>query len=565
MNDNQKSRTGEEPGSALSQAKVLRMMMILRVIIVTALLGSALYVQIFFGLTSDSLYFIIGITYLLTVFYSVLAIPFHSSRLFAFIQLLMDVVLASLLVLVTGAVDSAFVILYYVLVVSAAVTLGRFYSFSLATVAGILFISLGLAANSGLFDLSFLYPYSRPALNSLLYYLAVHVFALQLLAALSGYLAGMLQHTAARLRQRTADLESLRVLYENIVRSISGGIITTELEGKIIFINPAARELLQTPDYEVIGRNIRELLHYIPNGPDPILSEEGWSREMTLLQGGGQQISVGVSRTLLTGTDSGQVGKLYVIQDLREIKALQAQLRMKDKMATAGEMGAAIAHEIRNPLGAISGSAQMIRKAPDLPDDQRFLMDIIVRESQRLSKILNDFLTFARQPEYSPADVDLLNVARETVALLGNSQEVTAAHQIELTANGLESLVARVDSNMVRQMIYNLAANGVKAMAGGGKLIIALWREGAYALLEVKDSGIGISADRLERLFQPFFSYTPGGIGLGMAIVYRIVQEHGGSIMVKSLPGKGTSITVALPLSGGNPDNFSVNVEATEP
>ena len=557
--------TGDGDGPAKDFAGTLRLILILRVVIVTALLGSALYVQIFFGLTSDSLYFIIGLTYLLTVFYAVLAIPFRANRIFAFVQLLLDVALVSLLVLVTGGVDSSFIILYYLLVVSAAIVLGRISSFAIATVSALLLACVVMIANGGFIDLQILYPFARPAMNTLLYTLALHAFALELLAALSGYLSGMLQTTAARLRVRTADLARLRVLNESIVRSNPSGIITTDMDGKITFANPAALGLLEQPLEEISGRDVRELLHYNPAAPEPMLSDEGWDREMLLAHSDGENIDVGVSRTLLIDADGMLVGKLYTIDDLREIKALQARLRLQDRMAAAGELSAAIAHEIRNPLGSISGSAQMIRKAPELSEDQLYYMDIIIRESQRLSLILNDFLAFTRAPVCSPVEIDILRIARETVDLLANSTEVTGDHQIELQYGGLGELVARVDANMLRQLIYNLASNGVRAMPDGGKLLLTLSREGDNAVLKFSDEGHGIQPERLQKLFQPFDSGSRGGVGLGMAIVYRIVQEHGGSIVIRSKPEAGTSVTVALPGSGGDPSGFSVRVETAEP
>ena len=554
---------GDAPAEQL--ASTLRLMLVLRVVIVTALLGSALYVQLFFGLTSDSLYFIIGLTYLLTLFYAVLALPFRASRVFAFIQLQLDVALVTLLVLVTGAVDSAFIILYYLVVVAAAIIIGRVASIVLAATSAALFAGAVSLANGGLLDLSILYPYSSPQLNTLLYTVGLHCFALALLGALSGALAGMLQATTARLRQRTADLDRLRVLNESIVRSIPTGLITTDLEGRIIFANPAARGMIKSEGEEILDLDVRTILFYNPAAPEPILGEEGWTREMLLLRSEGDQIDVSVSRSLLTGADGKLVGKLYAIQDLREVKALQARLRLSDRMAAAGELSAAIAHEIRNPLGAISGSAQMIRKAPNLPEDQLYFMDIIVRESQRVSNILNDFLKFTREPEFTPEKVDLVTVARETVDLLANSEQVSPDHSIELDAGGAEELVARADANMLRQMIYNLASNGVRAMPDGGILKIELHEREGNAVLSVADSGVGIPADKLPKLFQPFAMHSQGGVGLGLAIVYRIVQQHGGRIELRTLEGSGTRVTVALPSGGGNPADFSVLVEQAEP
>jgi two-component system sensor histidine kinase PilS (NtrC family) len=548
----------------IEQARLLRTMMILRVIIVTALLGSALFVQLFYGRTSDALYFIIGLTYLLTVFYAVLAIPFKASRAYAFVQLLIDVALVSLLVLATGAMDSYFITLYYLLVAAGAVALGRVHSFALAIVAAGELATVLLVANTGIVDLSILYLYQIPSLPTILYTIGLHTFAMLLLAALSGYLAGMLQKTAARLRQRTADLSQLRMLHENIVRSISAGIITTDFEGNITFANPAAEPLLQVTRSDMLGLEIRSLLHYNPSAPGPIIIDDSWSREMLLLRGS-EMIDVLVSRTLLIGQDNYLEGKLYVIQDLRELKALQEQLRIRDRLAAAGKMSAAIAHEIRNPLGAISGSAQMISKAEGLSEDLHYYLDIIVRESDRVSSTLNNFLAFARQPVFSPIKIDIVPVVRETVSLFAHSPDVRPDHKIDFIVDGIEKLDAVVDPNMLRQLVYNLIINGVRAMPNGGRLKVELSRDGENAILFIADSGIGIKPENLQNIFHPFTSFSKEGVGLGMAIVYRITQEHGGSVIVKSLEGRGTSVTVRLPLERGSSSEFSAKAIAAEP
>ncbi len=555
------------------RGKALRVMMTMRVVVVTTLLGSALFVQLFYELANDTLYFLIGLTYLLTVFYAVLVRPLRDSRAFVFAQLLIDMLLVSLLVMATGAAESAFIILYYPVVVTAAVALGRGTSFALASVGGAMLAAVVLAANSGLIDLGVIYPYSLLPLNSLLYTIGLHLFALAMLAALSGYLASMLQHTAVRLSQRTVDLQRLRVLNQSIVQSITSGIVTTDLEGRVTFANPAALRLFEVPAERVLSSDIRRWIDYNPSAPEPIFGDETWSREMLLRRGGderegdegAERIDVGVTRALLMGPGGDPIGKLYLIADLRAQKALRAQLSIGDRLTAAGELSAAIAHEIRNPLGAISGSAQMIQKASDLPEDLLAFLDIIVRESERLSATLNEFLAFARPPVFSPVRIDLVAVVRETVALLSHSTGVTPAHRISFSADGLDELVTRVDPNMMRQLIYNLATNAVRAMPEGGMLRIKLRREDGEAVLTVSDNGVGIAADELQQLFQPLTSRSHGGIGLGMAIVYRIVQEHGGKITVRSAPGVGTSVTTALPIEGAEQPGISVRLLTAEP
>lgn len=543
----------------------LRTILVFRVVIVTALLGSALYVQVFFGTTNDSLYFIIGLTYLVTLFYAILATPLKRNKLFIVVQLLIDELLVSILVLVTGAIDSSFVILYYLPVITAAVTVGRYYSYTIAGISSIIFAVICLSANGGLVDLSFIYSYSQPETNTLVYTIFLHLSALVFLASISGYLANLLHSTAATLRERTVDLKHLQILNQSIIQSITSGIITTDMSGNVRFANPEAKKLLALDDKDIAGKHIYNFLAFDANAPQAIVSGEQWSREMLLQSADGSAIEVNVRRNYLLGEETDPTGKLYLIQDMRELRELRNRLRVRDRLATAGEMSAAIAHEIRNPLGAISGSAQIMRKSPDLDGEQKYLMDIIVKESERLSSTLNEFLTFTKQPNYSPNEIDLLPVVKETVGFISNSPQVRADHKIHLHCDELRSLKGMVDPNMFKQLIYNLTLNGIKAMPDGGDLDVYLSRVGEKARLQVKDNGVGVTPEHMDRIFQPFTSGSVKGIGLGLAIVYKIVQEHGGQIKVRSMLGMGTSMIIYLPLIKVNRSEFNVTVEKAEP
>lgn len=543
----------------------LRAMLIIRVLIVTALLGSAVYVRIFYNVAAESFYFIIGSTFVLTLFYALLVQPLRHSRLFIFVQLLIDQFLITTLVLVTGAVESAFVILYYLPVLVAAMILGRFSSLLNAAIAAICFSLAAITANTGLVDLLFLFPFSRVPTSTLLYTLVLHSSALGIVALISGNLAQVLQRTATSLRIQTRDLMQLQLINDTIVKNIGIGIFTTDMESNIRFANPAARQILQRGEEKIVGKSIYDFLEFNPDAPEAILSEEKWTREMLALLPEGKKIDVSVSRSYLVDDRAEQDGKLYIMQDLQEIKSLRKLLIMKDRLATAGEMSAAMAHEIRNPLGAISGSAQMISKSDDLTDDQRNLMEIIIRESQRLNKTLNEYLTFARDPNFSPNQVDLVVPVKETLALIRNSPQITRAHQITLEVEADGGLSVHADPAMVKQLVYNVVLNGIRAMPEGGHLKVRLSRAKETVEISIRDEGVGVPADQLETMFQPFASRAEGGVGLGLAIVFRIVREHGGRIAVRSEPGKGTIFKVLLPAGAHDKIAFGVEVQAGDP
>ena len=230
------------------------------------------------------------------------------------------------------------------------------------------------------------------------------------------------------------------------------------------------------------------------------------------------------------------------------MKKLEAQLRLKDRMAAVGELSAGIAHEIRNPLAAIAGSVQVLKSSGSLSTQEQRLMSIVLKESERLNKTIAEFLRFVRPQEKNSAEFDIAASLSEALDLLGNSSELRPDHHIrrEIVPPSFH-LVG--DPDQIRQVFWNLARNAVQAMPNGGTLTVRTdVEDGAYHIV-FTDSGRGMSDADQSRLFQPFRTNFPSGTGLGMAISYRIVQEHGGRIDVTSRPGAGTTITVTLPVA----------------
>ncbi len=228
------------------------------------------------------------------------------------------------------------------------------------------------------------------------------------------------------------------------------------------------------------------------------------------------------------------------------MKKLEAELRLKDRMAAVGELSAGIAHEIRNPLAAIAGSVQVLKKSEALSPQEQRLMSIILKESERLNKSIADFLRFVRPQDKRTTEFDIAASLSETLDLLANSPELRPDHHIERQISPA-SFTLVGDADQIRQVFWNLARNAVQAMPHGGLLRVST-EVGADAYrICFTDSGRGMSEVDQRRLFQPFRTNFPSGTGLGMAISYRIVQAHGGDIDVASRPGIGTMITVSLP------------------
>ena len=251
--------------------------------------------------------------------------------------------------------------------------------------------------------------------------------------------------------------------------------------------------------------------------------------------------------TQLTDAHDVPAGWIVVFQDLSQWRRLQEELRLKDRMAAVGELAAGLAHEVGNPLAAISGSVQLLSGSLAAGQQERRLLDIIVKESLRLDRTIKGFLRFARPRERAAARFDIAALLAENTALLRNSEEATGGQEFILELDP-ESAHLTGDPDQISQIFWNLARNALRAMPRGGQLLIRGTLRGESYSIEFRDTGHGMSEEQRAKLFHPFQSFFDSGTGIGMAIVYRIVQEHGGSISVESRPSAGTRIVVELPV-----------------
>jgi len=247
----------------------------------------------------------------------------------------------------------------------------------------------------------------------------------------------------------------------------------------------------------------------------------------------------------------GRSGYLFTFQDVTDVRRLERGARMQQRLAAVGEMAAGIAHEIRNPLASMSGSIQVLRQELPLTDEQAQLMDIVLRESERLNDTIKSFLAYARPQRVTLTRLDIRRVVQDTATLLRNSAEVREEHVVAVDLPS-QPVWFDADENQVRQILWNLATNGVRAMPAGGRLLMSakVQQEGGVEELTITigDEGRGIPPSELDQLFQPFRSSFDKGTGLGLAIVHRIVTDYNGSIQVSSTVGNGTTVRVRLPM-----------------
>jgi signal transduction histidine kinase len=264
---------------------------------------------------------------------------------------------------------------------------------------------------------------------------------------------------------------------------------------------------------------------------------------------------------LLTGSDGDVAGRVYTFTDLTEIRRLEREITIRDRMAAVGRLASGIAHEIRNPLAAIAGSAQMLGECSGLGDDERALLDIVRRESVRLNKIVTDFLAYSRLKQYHFARHDLLRLLEETLRLLENRPECAGGAVRLVRQYQVAEAEAEVDGDRIRQVFWNICDNALRAMPDGGTLTVTMSLSGNGFALAFADTGKGISPQHLENIFEPFHSNFANGTGLGLAIVYQIMQAHDGDIHVQSLPGRGTEFLLRLKRAANRAvTDLSVNV-----
>jgi two-component system sensor histidine kinase PilS (NtrC family) len=477
-------------------------------------------------------------------------------------QLVIDVCVVSSIVILTGGFHSDFVALYVLPILGGSVlrlsrggmTIALWSGFSFGVIVASQYgLVIPRPEHWGLTNAILPLPSPRYAF----YFVSVHMIAFAAVARMTGYLAQSLHRSDLDLRAASTAIADLQIFNQHVIDSMTGGLAATDADGRIVMFNRAAEAITGLHAALVRGQQAVDVLQ-LPRELGTALAEvvaSGRGRRViypyTLRDG--SQLDMGL--TLGPLMSSGGTGYLFTFQDVTELKRLEREAETQKRLAAVGQMAAGIAHEIRNPLASMSGSMQVLRQELDLAPDQAALFDIVLRESDRLNQTIRDFLSYARPSAGQTAPVDMATVVRDAARLLRNSPDCTAAHQIECVVDGTTTLQA-VEAQM-RQIVWNLATNALRAMPSGGTLTLAVHASGSAegaagaggpaVVLSVSDDGVGIPAEDLDRIFQPFHGGFAKGAGLGLAIVHRIVSDQGGSIAVHSQAGQGTTIDVILP------------------
>lgn len=533
----------------------------LRVVVVTLLLGLSLAFQVTKGERVETFYALIVFTYGATILYAVVLRKLSSSQAlvqFSWVQITIDFLLETVLIARTGGIESPFAVLYVISVTLASLVPRRRVGLLTASLCIILF---GVLTNVQLYGLGEAWgwlPQTRLSSAESLQAFGVYGLAFLVVGFLSGALADQLQHADESLREKEQGLSRLTAFHENIIHSISSGVFTADGRGCITSLNPAAQEATGYSSEQVHGRPWRDVFNWHPGQEaDEHLGTvpANLRFEVECKKADGNRLILGMTLAPLheQGQETGLVG---VFKDLTRLRDLEEEMKRKEWLASLGEMSAGMAHEIRNPLGALVGAMQMLRGDLGTDDTNRHLMDIAIREAARLDTIITQFLQYARPPALTLAESDLNKVLAETLDLIEHEAR-TRPNITIVTSLSVDALMGQVDLNQMKQVFWNLAINAFDAMPHGGQLEIvtrpreidAGGRKASVVEVMFRDTGEGIPKQNLDKIFLPFFTTKTHGSGLGLAAVHRIVDLHGGWIKVDSREGEGSQFVVCLPRS----------------
>lgn len=466
-------------------------------------------------------------------------------------QFFLDALLVTWLVWRTGVLNSPYITLYIIVIAVASVFLSGKRTLIFATLCVLLFTTLAGLTSFAVIDT--LVP--APEMSKVIQIVAFHDVAFLVVGLLSARLSERYS-SGEKLRETTRTLENLRMLHERIVESIRSGLITIDLEGNIYTFNSMAEEITGHKASEMYGKSIyyvlgdigREIGMALRSGAE---NENLPRHEMGFTNPEGFVVQIGYSISPLMTEDGEKTGLIITFQDLTDIRTMEESVRRKDRLAAVGRVAAGLAHEIRNPLGAMRGAIQVLESQTQKDSSQASLMEIILTESDRLNSIITNFLKYARPPAGTFAELDVCEAIRDTLTLLEHSPDVSEKHILrsELPDGAVQM---NGDASQLKQIFWNLARNSLQAMPDGGEFCVRLEKRRSGRLRIVfSDTGCGMPREQVEQLFEPFSNSTTGGTGLGLSIVYQIVRDHNGTISVSSKENEGTKITLDLPTDYG--------------
>ena len=473
-------------------------------------------------------------------------VPPHPQRIAALLSTL-DVVLITAVVTSTGGPRSMYAFLYVLTVTAACVMLSRMGAVLVAASASVLYAGLVLART--LLPITYFFESPHEASELELATMFLNTATLLVIAVVLGGVAERYRTAHRALESRERDLRDLEAFRDLVFDCVGTGLAVLDREHRVTAFNRAAADITgrgagllgarwsdvagEPLDVDAIATSLRD-----PAAPSV-------RRPVSIQRPDGESVPVQMTFSTLRSAEGAPLGLVVACEDVSALRRMEAQVRQADRLATLGRMSANIAHEIRNPLASITGAVEALRHDASFGPEQRGrLTAIVLRESERLNRIIEDFLAYARPTRTAPRRTDVTAVLEEVLLLL---EHRPLPEGVKVVRAFEAPVWAEIDAGALRQAIWNLCLNAAEAMPDGGELTIGAVEGNGTCVVRVADTGRGIPAQDLAHLFEPFFSTKPEGSGLGLALVHRVVRDHGGDIDVRSEPGEGTTFTLTLP------------------
>ncbi|ABQ26853.1 two-component system sensor histidine kinase NtrB [Geotalea uraniireducens] len=494
-------------------------------------------------------------TYLFSIL-SLLALKFTDrfKLTLTYLQIVWDLFLVTVLILLTGGINSPFSFLYILAIINASVLLSRREALYTASLCGILYGAIvdlqyfGRLTDIGLSQVAAL----QYGASHILYTIFINISAFYMTAFLTGYLAERARRSESALKEKVIDYEELERLNSTIVTNLDSGLMTINNSGKIRAFNRYAEELTGVSQRDAYDRPVTDLIPGFSAFGDDIFSLQ--RQEVEYETPDGNRMIFGFKSVPFTDMEGNRLGAIIDFQDLTVLKRMEEKLKKADRLAAIGELSARIAHEIRNPLASVSGSVQLIAQGGGIAAGDKKLLDIVQRETERLNALITDFLAYARPRRPVKVTMNLKGFMGNLVALLATDSRF---ERVKILNDCPDDLSVEVDRDQFQQVFWNLLMNAAEAMPAGGTVSIKasaahkrrhLKGPGGEVRIAVTDNGAGMVPEDVNRIFEPFFTTKTGGTGLGLATVYRIIEAHDGMIAVDSSIGKGTTFTIYLPV-----------------